>query len=126
CAFWGRSLEDVLDKPVFEALPEAAGQGYEELLTGVLTSGLPYKATEVSISLFRNGRLENVSFNFVYQPNYELDGSIRGIMVIATEITEQVAARVRMEELARRIAQQAKAFDTTLSAISDFVYTFDD
>jgi PAS domain S-box-containing protein len=125
CAFWGRSLEQVIGKPAFETLPETAGQGYEELLNGVLTTGIAYHAHEVSVNLPRNGRQEKVFFSFVYQPLYELDGRIRGIAVIANEITEQVEARVRMEELVARIRQQAKTFDTALSALSDFVYTFD-
>ncbi len=125
CAFWGRSMEQVMHKPIFEALPEARDQGYEEILDRVLTAGTPYQANEISVILVRKDKEEKVIFNVIYQPMREMDGSIRGIAVIANEITEQVAARVRMEELLARIEQQAKTFDIALTAISDFVYTFD-
>ena len=125
CAFWGRRLEDVLDRPLFEALPEAAGQGHEELLRKVLATGLAYHANEVSVTVLRDGRRETVYFSFVYQPIHELDGRISGVTVIAHEITEQVNVRVRMEELVAQVEQQAKVFDTTLGAIRDFVYMFD-
>lgn len=125
CEFWGRSLEELLHRPVFEVLPEATGQGYEELLGGVLTTGVPYQAQEISVTLRRKGRLQQVSFNVVYQPSYNPDGSVGGIIVIANDVTEQVEARVRMEQLVAQVEQQAAVFDTTLTAISDFVYTFD-
>ncbi len=125
CEFWGRSMEQVMHKPIFEALPEAKGQGYEEILDRVLTVGTPYQANEISVTLVRKEKEEKVFFSVVYQPMREIDGNIRGIAIIANEITEQVAARVRTEELLARIEQQAKTFDTTLTALSDFVYTFD-
>ena len=39
---WGRTGEQVLHKPLFEALPEVRGQGLEPLLDGVFTTGIPY------------------------------------------------------------------------------------
>ncbi len=94
---WGRRAEDVLNKPLFEALPEARGQGYEELLARVLRTGNPYIANEHSARLIRNGQPEMVYFNFVYQPLREVDGTISGVIVIANEITEQVRARQIVE-----------------------------
>lgn len=37
--FWGRTADEVRNKPLFEALPEASGQGFEELLANVLLTG---------------------------------------------------------------------------------------
>lgn len=95
--YWGRTREQVMDRPLFEALPEASGQGFEELLTGVLTTGERFVAKELSVMLERNGVLAPTYIDFVYEPFYELDGRISGIMVVCTEITEQVLARHRME-----------------------------
>ena len=99
---WGRSAEDVLNKPMFDALPEARGQGYEELLAGVLRTGNPYIANEHSARLIRNGQPEMVYFNFVFQPLREVDGTISGVIVIANEITEQVRARQIVEDSEQR------------------------
>lgn len=108
---WDRSADQVLNKPLFEALPEARGQGYEELLAGVLRTGNPYVAHEHFARLIRNGQPEMVYFDFEYQPLREVDDTISGVIVIANEITEQVRARQNVEiseqrqELALKAAQ---------------------
>lgn len=66
--YWGRTFDQVINKPLFEALPEAAGQGFEELLTRVLNTGERYVAKEHSINLNRNGKLEKTYINFLYEP----------------------------------------------------------
>lgn len=100
--YWGRSLEEVINKPVFEALPEAAGQGYEELLTEVLTKGERLIANEVSINLERNGKMEKTYIDFVYEPYYDFEGIISGVIVLVNEITELVLSRKKVEESERR------------------------
>ncbi len=95
---WGKRAEEVLDKPLFEALPEAKGVGYEELLEGVVQTGTPFYAHELSANLTRNGKRAPVYFNFVYQPWHNQDGRITGVIVVANEITEQVEARKKVEE----------------------------
>jgi PAS domain S-box-containing protein len=102
CRLWGRRPEQVLGKPLFEALPEAAGQGVEELLDGVLTTGRPYVGTELPVRLARleGGVLQEVYFNFVYEPMRDARGRVEGVIVIASDVTELVQARRRMEALA--------------------------
>ncbi len=95
--YWGRRREQVMQLPLFEALPEASGQGFEELLTGVYTTGLPFVARELTVTLERNGVLAPTYIDFVYEPFYELDGRISGVLVVCTEITEQVLARQKIE-----------------------------
>ncbi len=95
---WGRTAEEVIGIPLFEALPEAAGQGFEELLAGVLTTGKAFHADELHADLVRNGVMERVYFNFVYEALREEDGSVSGVIVTATEITEQVRARKKVED----------------------------
>lgn len=96
--FWGRSREQVMNKPLFEALPEAGGQGFEELLHRVYTTGERFVARELPVTLERNGRLEPTYIDFVYDPYYEPDGTISGIVVLCVEITQQVLARKLIEE----------------------------
>ena len=95
--YWGRSMEQVSGLPLFEALPEASGQGFEELLTSVLTTGTPVIAKELPVDLMRGGVLEKTYIDFVYEPYYEA-GQAAGVMVVANEITEQVLARQKIEE----------------------------
>jgi PAS domain S-box-containing protein len=95
---WGKSLEQVMNKPVFEALPEARNQGLEKLLWEVFYQGVTHKFDEHPVELFRNGKYETTYLNFVYQPYKDGQGNILGVLVIANEVTEQVRSRKRIEE----------------------------
>ncbi|MFY0581814.1 PAS domain-containing protein [Cystobacter fuscus] len=53
CRLWGRRPEDVLGKPLFEALPEAAGQGFEVCLDEVLATGVPFVGMEMPARVAR-------------------------------------------------------------------------
>ena len=96
---WGRTREQALQTPLFELLPEAAGQGFEELLDGVMTTGVPYLAHELPSFIDRAGHRDTVYWNFVYHPLRQEDGQISGVTVVATEVTEQVQARQQLEQL---------------------------
>ncbi|GAB3996866.1 hypothetical protein GCM10028807_40560 [Spirosoma daeguense] len=94
----GRKANDLLGKPMFDAMPEIKGYGYEELLANVLATGQPYYALELSAPLLRKGQMEKVYLNFTYHPLRSEDGSIIGVTVVANEITDQVIARQKIEE----------------------------
>ncbi|RYY21111.1 MAG: PAS domain S-box protein [Cytophagaceae bacterium] len=104
CALWGRTQAQAVGTPLFELLPEVAGQGYEELLAGVLATGEPHVAQEMPSIIDRNGRRDTVYWNFVYLPTRAADGGISGVMVVATEVSEQVHARQRVQELHDQLA----------------------
>lgn len=99
----GKAKEEIIDKPVFEAMPDAAGQGFEELLAGVYNTGKPFIGNEVLVSLVRNGKPEEVFLNFVYEPLYDNKNRIDGVMAVATEVTEQVLAKRKLQEGADRL-----------------------
>lgn len=100
---WGKSKDDVMDKPIFEALPETRGQGIETLLNDVYETGEKFVANERPVNLYRNGKIETVYINFVYEALREADGTISGIVVLAIEVTEQVLSRSRIEENQHKI-----------------------
>ena len=96
--FWGKKENALLQRPIFEGLPEVKNQGFEELLHKVYCEGETVSANEVSVTLPRNGKIEPVFVNFVYQPFKEGDGAISGVMAVAIDVTEQVLARKKIEE----------------------------
>lgn len=95
---WGKPEEEVINMPIFESLPEAKGQGLESLLDNVLLTGQTFKANERPVALLREGKIQTIYVNFVYEPLYEFDGTISGIMAVAIEVTDQVMARKQVEE----------------------------
>ncbi|KAA9038570.1 PAS domain-containing protein [Ginsengibacter hankyongi] len=99
---WGKNAAEVLNKPLFEAMPDAGNQGYEQLLDEVYKTGKRFIADELRITLVRHGKSEGIFVKFVYEPLREEDGTITGIMALADEITEQVLARKESEEVRER------------------------
>lgn len=112
---WGRTREELLGKGLFEALPEVAGLGYEELLDGVMATGIPHVAHAMKAQHEREGRLETVFWDFVYVPTYEADGRINGAMVVATEVTAQVLARQQIEQLNQELETRVQERTRQLS-----------
>jgi PAS domain S-box-containing protein len=95
---WGKREEEMMNKPLFEGIPEAREQGLEQLLQHVYTTGKTVKANEHPVTLLRNGKAETVYINFVYEPFKALDGTIAGVMSVAIDVTDQVVARMQVEE----------------------------
>jgi PAS domain S-box-containing protein len=94
--------KEFVEKSLFESLPELNSQGIKALLDGVVETGIPYHGKELEVFLFRNKRREQGFFNFVYHPIRELDSTISGVIVVATEVTEQVLARQHIEANEKR------------------------
>ena len=95
---WDRTLEQVLNKPVFDVLTELKDQGFKELLDNVYHNGERFVAEELPLSLKRDGKLDNIFVKFVYEPLREADGTISGVMALAHDITQQVVARKKIKE----------------------------
>jgi PAS domain S-box-containing protein len=99
---WGRKKRDLLHKELFLGLPEIKEQGYEELLARVYNTGETFSAYGSPVTLPRHGSVETCYINFVYEAFREGDGRISGIMVVASDVTEQVLASKKIEEAEER------------------------
>lgn len=109
---WGKPRETVIKRPIFEGLPDAREQGLEKLLHEVYHSGISFHASERPVDLFRNGRLETVYQNFVYEPYRDSNGQVLGVLAISVDVTDMVLARQQIEELVvQRTGQLADAND---------------
>ncbi|HEU0136430.1 MAG TPA: PAS domain S-box protein, partial [Flavobacterium sp.] len=108
---WGKTLEDVEQKSIFLAVPEAANQGFEELLAQVFNEVKTIVAQELPLRVLRNGNPTQIYVKFIFEPIREEDDSVSGIIAIADEITEQVEARKRVElsEMRHKLAIEAAA-----------------
>jgi PAS domain S-box-containing protein len=95
---WGRKQEEVINRPVAEALPEIVQQGIIELLDSVYYSGKPYVGNELAVELWKNGAWETVYLNFIYEPFLNADKEVDGIIVVAADVSEQVRSRKVVEE----------------------------
>ncbi|WP_353482810.1 ATP-binding protein [Haliscomenobacter sp.] len=101
--FWGKG-QDVEGKPLFELIPELKDSAFPGLLEKVYTTGIPFYGDELLAPVLRNGKQEDVYFNFIYQPYLEADETISGVTVIAYEVTAKVSVKKALE--AQHAAEQ--------------------
>ena len=112
---------EILGKPLMEALPELVGQGFEEILGNVYKTGEIFLGNEVPITLARDIGLEPEErfFNFSYQPIYNEDTNITGILVFGYEITDEIKGR--------KVRQEAdKTFRLLADAMPQKMWTADE
>ncbi|SMB92452.1 PAS/PAC sensor signal transduction histidine kinase [Hymenobacter roseosalivarius DSM 11622] len=110
-ALWGRPVAPALGRPLFEALPDLAGQGLEELLTTALRTGEPVAFQERPTVLDRAqaGLPALGYYNFTYQPLHDALGQVTGLITVGIEVTEQVLARQQMEQLNQELEARVAA-----------------
>lgn len=96
-----RKENELVGRPLFEAMPEVRS-AVEPLLRNVYETGTPYYGNEFESPINRQGRTDTAYFNFVYYPSRDANGEVNGIIVVATEVTEQVQAKKRLEESERQ------------------------
>ena len=89
---WGKG-NDVEGKKFIDLLPELKDQQFPALLDKVYATGIPFYGSELLAPLYRNGKLMQEYFNFVYQPYHEADDTISGVTIIAYDVTTHVMAK---------------------------------
>ena len=106
-----KGLADLVGRTFDEVWPELVEQGALSFLDQVYTTGTPFVGTEfpVRVDRRRDGVLEVVYYNVVCQPLRTMQGDIDGILIHGVEVTEQVLARRRVEELNRQLEAEKEA-----------------
>lgn len=119
-----RRTEAVVGKPLLEAVPELKGAPAYNAFQEVFRTGVAQYGFEVLVPLEQAGVLENRYFNFAYTPLKEA-GAIIGIMDVATEVTEQVLARQKVEAAKQEIEKQKRLYEAISNNTPDLQYIFD-
>lgn len=98
---------DVIGRPVREALPEVEGQGFFELLDGVIRTGEPFAGTALAVELqrTRTGPTERRYVDLIYQPIVDEAGQTSGIFVQGADVTDRVDAEHEVRESEARFRE---------------------
>ncbi|WP_408123270.1 PAS domain-containing protein [Caballeronia grimmiae] len=115
--------KDIMGKPVREALPELAEQGYVQFLDDVYRTAKPFVGRAVPLRIDRGPSPDGEQrfIDFVYQPILDDEGTVVGIFSQGNDVTEQVIAeealRTKQRELERLIAERTEALENTSNAL---------
>jgi PAS domain S-box-containing protein len=100
---------DFTGKTVREAMPELEGQGILEILDEVYNHGKTFEEPERLVVLkHKDGRSLCRYFNTNFQPWYDGNRRIQGVMLFVVDVTDMVAARKAIEESENRFRMLAE------------------
>ncbi|QOL48447.1 hybrid sensor histidine kinase/response regulator [Massilia litorea] len=96
---------ELIGKAVWEALPEVAGQGYEEFLDQVYRTGEAWttRAMPISVQRERNGPISQRYIDLVYEPYKDQYGTTIGIFAQGYDVTDAVEAQAAKRESDERL-----------------------
>jgi two-component sensor histidine kinase len=109
---------NLIGRPVREAIPEAAGQGFFELLDGVLSSGEPFVGKRAPLTLGSGEDARTVFVDFVYQPIFEANGEVSGVFVEGNDVTDHVKAQEHLQLINFELKHRVKNTLAMVSAIA--------
>lgn len=112
--------EDLIGKPVREALPD---QPHLDLLEQVFKTGRPFVGRGMRLQLIRppSSELEELLVDFVYQPIFDAQARVTGILVQGNDVTEQKRQEQRQRFLARAgecLSASATGLEPALHALA--------
>ncbi len=108
---------EVLDKPIFETVPELKTQGMKDTLDRVMATGISFFSEELVVHRIENEKVEPGYFNFAYHAVGGANGKNTGINIVATEVTELVKVKQRMAQhklMLEELLMNAPGFVCTL------------
>jgi len=103
-AMWGKTGPQALHRPLFEAVPEVVGQGYEGILAQVLRTGEAVVVQEQPAQLLRQGEPVSAYFTFTCQAMRDAQGQVTGGITVSADVTEQVLAGRQVQHLNDELA----------------------
>jgi signal transduction histidine kinase/ActR/RegA family two-component response regulator len=92
-----------IGKPMREAFPDLAGQGFYELLDQVFATGKRYvaEAAPVRFSRTRGSPAEERLLTFIYEPVVDESGAVTGIFCEGSDVTEMHRAQQKLRQADR-------------------------
>ncbi|WP_151638769.1 ATP-binding protein [Noviherbaspirillum aerium] len=106
----GRS--SLVGRALWEVLPETQGQGFEHLFDVVFETGKPFVGRGLKLQLQRQsgqGSLTELYHDVLYQPLFDINGSVTGIFIIANEVTDAYQANAALRESQERLREGMEA-----------------
>jgi two-component system, chemotaxis family, CheB/CheR fusion protein len=111
---WGKGRE-IMGKKYFEALPELAAQGYNEVFAEVYKTGNPYYALETPVNILQNRKMELKYYNFLLYAQKNALGQTDGVGIIATEVTSQALFNKKIQESEENFRQLSELMPEKVS-----------
>ncbi|MFN0083384.1 MAG: ATP-binding protein [Ferruginibacter sp.] len=95
--------KSIVGKKLVDALPELIGQPFLEILNKVYETGQPYHAKEQKALLEINNELLIFWFDLDYNPLFNKEGQVYGILNMAVDVTHQFKAKQKLAQAEEKL-----------------------
>lgn len=108
---------DIVGRTVAEAVPEVVEQGYVTVLDSVY-AGKPFIGSSLPVKLAREGGgvAEHRILDFVFQPVRDAGGSVDGIFILVTDVTERARAESALRLTNWQLGEERARLASTVEA----------
>ncbi|MES2828607.1 MAG: PAS domain-containing protein [Bacteroidota bacterium] len=118
---------ELLNRPMFTALPELKGTPIQEMITDVYQYGKSFEINEllIPVSDFEGGPTRDRYFNSSFQARRNDHNEIDGVVNIVNEVTEMIKVQQALQEAREQADQQKRVYETITSGTPDLMYVWD-
>lgn len=120
----GRRVEDMIGKPLLEVRPEHKHQSFVDKARQVMATGEDFTGVEEPVQVLRDNQLETIYTSFVYTPQYHLDGTISGVIVIFIDVTDQIRSRQAVEASQQQLVRLFEQSPVGIATLDTHQLTF--
>ncbi|WP_294243641.1 GAF domain-containing protein, partial [uncultured Chryseobacterium sp.] len=99
---WGKTGE-IIGQPFTKVMSETENPPYMDILNHVFISGTPYADDAVHIQITSKGTSADCYYDFIYEPLKDELGQTVAIIVIATDVTDRILKRKKLEEVNQQL-----------------------
>lgn len=103
CKLMGRGEDAFVGKHISEILSDAQLSDLTAILENVCRAGESHVVAELPCTFEQQGRSHSGYFTIAYQPLHVNENEIGGVIVNTVEVTDQVTARLALEESEERL-----------------------
>jgi PAS domain S-box-containing protein len=110
----GRKYEDVINHTMTSLLPDLPER--VEIYNQVYKTGIVYKATEVKLTIIKNGVPYTGYYDINCSPWFNWEGNIKGVVSISAEVTQKVEAKKLIEQSEKELQQLKEQLELSIEA----------
>lgn len=120
--YWRKTKEDVFGKGLLDIFPNLNESKYPEFIRKVLRTGTPISEKESFVSFKDGNDSWEMYVDYNYAPLRNLDGTISGVMVSSTDVTERVETQKELELFSRDLEKKVVERTNQLKEVNDKLY----
>lgn len=121
-----KTRNEVLNQKLADIYPEAARESFINILEQVASTKQPFYGKEVEVIQEHDTGISPMYVDFVFEPLFEWDGSVRRIMDVTIDVTDKVIARKRLQEneteLQKRVAERTAELERKNKELEEFTF----